>query len=107
LLFVHETHEVLGAREDGLEVAFRERWLPALAESDGARLLYFLRDAHGTGASDRVLTRTAWQALAERADRRDLRPRLEARDALRHDDAPGVRDRGCSRPLRTTSGSSW
>ena len=44
MLYLHEVHEVVGACEQEFEAAFRDSWLPRLADGDEARLLYFLRD---------------------------------------------------------------
>jgi hypothetical protein len=91
MLLVHELHEVRGRGEDAFELAVRERWLPALARDPDVRLLYFLKHAHGSGASYRVVTITAlrdaaaWGQIAERIDRGDLREESAALDALRHD----------------------
>ena len=49
MLFVHEIHRVMGRHEEGFEEAFRAEWMPSLAETPDARLLYFMRLAHGTG----------------------------------------------------------
>ena len=64
MIFVHELHEVVGAREEAFEAAFRDRLVPALADDDDARLLYFLHHAHGSGASYRVVTITALRDAA-------------------------------------------
>ena len=78
MLFLHETHEVAGKAEDEFEAAVRDAWMPALARGDGARLLYFLHHAHGTGKSYRVVTVTAlrdgaaWQELVDRMNGGDL-----------------------------------
>ena len=91
MLFLHETHEVAGAREDDFEGVYRDHYLPALAASDDARLLYFLHHAVGTGPSYRVVTITAlrdaaaWEALAERVESGDLRALAVGLDDLRHD----------------------
>lgn len=91
MLFLHETHQVIGRREDEFEAAFREGWLPALAKGDEARLLYFLHHAHGTGVSYNVITITAlrdgaaWQALLDRVHHGDLGAWAEDVDRLRHD----------------------
>ena len=90
MLLLHEVHEVVGVHEDAFEQTYRERMLPALAQSD-ARLLYFLHHAHGTGASYRVVTLTAlrdgaaWQDLVERVDAGDLAPIARELDDQRHD----------------------
>jgi len=91
MLYLHEVHEVAGAREAEFEEAFRRGWMPALARGDGARLLYFLHHAHGTGVSYNVVTVTAlrdgaaWDRLRERVHDGDLREWAERVDALRHD----------------------
>jgi len=91
MLFLYETHAVVGSREDAFEALLRDQWLPALARSSGARLLYFLKHAHGTGISYRVVTITAladaqaWQELMESVDSGALRLLAEQLDTLRHD----------------------
>ena len=91
MLFLHELHEVAGAKEAAFEAAYRERWMPALAENDDARLLYFLRHAVGTGPSYNVVTISAirggaaWERLATRVERGDLRDWAVSLDDLRHD----------------------
>jgi hypothetical protein len=91
MLFLHEIHEVVGAREDAFEAAIRDVWLPALAQSDDARLLYFLHHAHGSGPSYQVVTLTAlrdgaaWERLAQRVAAGDLAAWVRDLDALRHD----------------------
>ena len=91
MIFVHELHEVVGAREEAFEAAFRDRLVPALTDDDDARLLYFLHHAHGSGASYRVVTITAlrdaaafWR-LQERFDTGDLADWMIELDDLRHD----------------------
>lgn len=91
MLLLHEIHEVVGAREAEFEAAFRDEYLPALAGSDDARLLYFLHHAVGTGASYNVVTVTAvrdgaaWDRLAERVESGDLRDWANTVDDRRHD----------------------
>ncbi len=91
MLFLHEVHEVIGQREDEFEAAFRDEWLPTLAATDDARLLYFLHHAHGTGVSYNVVTITAirdgaaWERLARRIDGGDLAKWAQRIDELRHD----------------------
>ena len=41
MLFLHETHRVVGARQDDFEAAYREGWMPTLAQGDSARLLWY------------------------------------------------------------------
>jgi len=91
VLFLRETHEVRGEREPAFEAALRDAWMPGVARTDGARLLFVLRHVHGTGPSYRMVTWTAlrdaaaWEDLVRRVDAGDLREPAEALDALRHD----------------------
>jgi hypothetical protein len=90
MLFLHEVHQVVGAREGEFEAAYRDRWMPKLAEGDDARLLYFLHHAHGTGRAYNVVTITAvrdgaaWERLASRLHDGDLQSWARDVDALRH-----------------------
>jgi hypothetical protein len=91
MLFVHETHRVMGAHEDDFEAAYRDEWLPMLAETDDARLLYFMRLAHGTGRAYNMITITAvrdgaaWENIVHRTQRSDLRSWMRKVDGMRHD----------------------
>jgi hypothetical protein len=93
MLFVHETHSVVGRQEDAFEAAFRESggWMDRLAASDDARLLWYLDHVHGTGPAYTVITITAvrdapaWQRLADRVHNGDLRDWADRVDRLRHD----------------------
>ena len=91
MLFFHETHKVVGARQDEFEAAYREGWMPTLAKEDNARLLWYTNHAHGTGMSYNVVTITAitdgaaWEMLARRAQSGDLRPWMRELDNLRHE----------------------
>jgi hypothetical protein len=91
MLLLHEVHEVAGRHEDAFEAAYREGWLPALAETDDARLLHFLHHAHGTGVSYNVVTVTllrdaaAWEKLAARVHGGDLAKWSQEVDRLRHE----------------------
>jgi hypothetical protein len=79
MLLVHETHTVRGGHMEELERAYRDELMPALAEDDDARLLWYLHHAHGTGPGYTVVTITAvrdgvaWERLARRAADGDLR----------------------------------
>jgi hypothetical protein len=91
VLFLHETHKVVGTREDDFEAAYREGWMPMLANGDDARLLWYTNLAHGSGASYTVVTITAiadgaaWERLVRRAQTGDLAPWMGELDDLRHD----------------------
>jgi hypothetical protein len=90
VLFLHEVHRVVGKREKDFEAAYRA-WMAALADDDGTRLLWYLHHAHGTGPSYQVVTVTglaggeAWERLADRVHRGDLRTWAREVDACRHD----------------------
>jgi hypothetical protein len=91
VLFLHETHQVVGARQDEFEAAYREGWMPTLAKEDNARLLWYANHAHGSGMSYNVVTITAiadgttWEILVRRAQSGDLRPWMRELDGLRHE----------------------
>ncbi len=90
MLFIHEVHEVRGAHEEAFEAAYRDEWMPALAKDDDARLLWYCNHAHGSGPAYNIVTITAardgaaWERLAERMQRGNLRGWLRDTDALRH-----------------------
>lgn len=90
MLFLHEVHRVAGAKEDEFEDAFRTGWMPTLAKSSHARLLWYLNLAHGSGAAYTVVTVTglrdgaAWQEIANRMKDGDLRQWSLDVDAMRH-----------------------
>jgi hypothetical protein len=90
MLFVHEVHEVAGHREEEFEAAYRDGWLTAFAGRDDARLLWFLRQAHGTGHAYRVVTVTAvrdgaaWEELTAKVATGDLRDWAGEVDRMRH-----------------------
>jgi hypothetical protein len=91
MLLLHEVHTVAGKCEDEFEAAFRDSWMPTLARDDDARLLYFLRLAHGSGRAYHVVTitalrdGTAYERLATRVQRGDLREWAADVDRLRHE----------------------
>jgi hypothetical protein len=83
MLFLHETHDVLDGEGRAFEVAFRDEWMPRLADGEDARLLWF-----------------AWQAA------NDLPPSEEREDSWMRF-ALSLRDRYQSRLWRTTRWSPW
>src|SRR5262245_12676267 len=91
MLLLHEVHTVNGRHEDEFEDAFRTGWMPALAADDSARLGYYLKLAHGTGRAYHVTTITclrdgaAYEQLATRVQRGDLRQWAADIDRLRHE----------------------
>lgn len=91
MLFVHEVHRVVGAREEEFESAYRDGWMPQLGKTDDARLLYFLHHAHGSGRAYVAVTITAvrdgaaFEQLVQRVQTGDLRERAAAADRCRHE----------------------
>jgi hypothetical protein len=91
MLFMHEVHSVRGRTEDDFEAAFRDGWMPILGDGDDARLLWYTNHAHGSGPAYTVVTLTAvrdgtaWERLALRIQKGDLRPWMRDLDELRHD----------------------
>ena len=91
MLFMHEVHTVRGRAEDDFEAAFRDGWMPMLGAGDDARLLWYANHAHGSGPAYTVVTVTAvrdgaaWERLALRIQKGDLRQWMRELDELRHD----------------------
>ncbi|HWS44742.1 MAG TPA: hypothetical protein VN636_02690 [Acidimicrobiia bacterium] len=91
MLLLHEVHVVAGRNEDEFEAAFRDGWMRALAADDGARLLYYLKLAHGTGRAYHHVSITglrdgaAYERLALRVQRGDLRGWAADADRMRHE----------------------
>ncbi len=90
MLLVHETHRVVGVNEEEFESAFRTGWMPALGSGTNARLLWYLTQAHGSGASYTCITVTAvhdapaWADLDRRVRDGDLKTWAAHIDSLRH-----------------------
>ena len=106
VLFIHETHSVIGRCEDEFEEAFRgpDGYMARLAKDGDARLLWYLDHVHGTGPAYTVVTVTAvrdasaWEKLSDRIADGDMREWVGALDRLRYD--------GVSKVLRPLPWSS-
>ena len=91
MLLLHEVHTVAGRHEDEFETAFREGWMPTLGKTENARLLYYLKLAHGTGRAYHHVTITAvrdgntYEQLAMRVQDGDLRAWAADIDRYRHE----------------------
>src|SRR5271156_2861265 len=91
VVFVHEVHKVVGKAAARFEGAYRNGWMPTLAEGSDARLAWYFDLAHGSGLAYRVVTVTAVQdgpaylRLAERVARGDLAAWARALDGLQHE----------------------
>jgi hypothetical protein len=89
-LFLHEVHQVRGAREDDFESHYRDRWMAEMARDDDARLLGYLHQVHGTGPAYRIVTITAvrdgaaYERLVERVQLGDLRSWARDLDGMQH-----------------------
>ena len=90
MLLLREEHSVIGLKEDDFEDAVRDEWMPALAKSEDARLLYYAHLAHGSGLAYRVVTYTllrdtaAWGRLVDRVHNGDLQSLAVKLDDLRY-----------------------
>lgn len=90
MLYMHEVHEVVGAKQAEFESAYREGWMPALAQDGDARLLWYFNHAMGSGPSYHVVTITgirdgdAWDRLTARMIKGDLRDWVRGVDELRY-----------------------
>lgn len=78
MLFMHETHQVIGKHAAAFEKLYRDEWLPALAQRPDARLAWYLNHAMGSGPAYQVVTVTAlsdgraWESLVGRMIGGDL-----------------------------------
>ena len=78
MLFVHETHRVIGRHGAAFEDLYRSGWMGALADGGDARLLWYLNHAMGSGPAYQVVTiiavadGAAWEGLSQRMLRGDL-----------------------------------
>ena len=90
MLFMHETHQVIGKHAAAFEEAYRDEWMPALAQSPGTRLVWYLNHAMGSGPAYQVVTVTAvsdgraWEALVGRIVDGDLGALGARLDSYRH-----------------------
>ncbi len=91
MLLLHEVHTVVGRHEDEFEEAFRKGWMSALGRDNDARLLYYLKLAHGTGRAYHHTSITAfasgdtYERVARRIQRGDLRSWAADIDGMRHE----------------------
>lgn len=59
MLFLHETHEIVGGQTAAFEAAVQELWRPRMEGGGRARLLWFWHLTHGTGLSYQAVSITA------------------------------------------------
>ena len=68
MLYLHETHEVVGGKMDDFERILRAQWMPLIEAAGTAKLLWFWHHTHGTGPSYQALAITAvrdWAAWGD------------------------------------------
>lgn len=72
MIFLHETHEVVGGQMAAFESALQKQWRPLIESAGTARLLWYWHLTHGTGTSYQAVSLTAvrdWAAWGEIVDR--------------------------------------
>src|ERR1035438_2558380 len=88
MLYLHETHKVVGLKEDEFEAAYRDGWMSLMADTDYARLLWYTNHAVGSGVSYNVVTITgitdgaAWEDLVTRCQKGDLQSWMRDTDEI-------------------------
>ena len=68
MLYLHETHEIVGGKMDEFETLLRQHWQPLTERAGTAKLLWFWHHTHGTGPSYQAISITAvrdWAAWGE------------------------------------------
>jgi len=83
MIYLHETHDVIGGKMDDFSESMRTRWRP-LVERDGlARVLWFFKLATGTNVSYQAISITAvkdWQSWGTIVNRMVTDPEWKAWD---------------------------
>lgn len=98
MLFISETHRVIGLHQDNFENLVRDEWMPAVATDPGTRLLWYFNHAHGSSISFNVVTVTgvedweAWGRLHERVQSGDLQPLAYRADQMRYGTVASVNE---------------
>jgi hypothetical protein len=91
MLVLHEVHQLKGPHLAEFESAYRDEVLTAVAKQDGARVLWYLNHAAGSGPSYQVVTLTAlrdgaaWDEYTRRTTAGDLAGIWLGLDAWRHE----------------------
>lgn len=80
MIYLHETHELIGGKAEEFETAIREIWQPLIEAGGRARLLWYWHHTHGTGPSYQAIAITAvrdwaaWGAIAAEMSTAAWRP---------------------------------
>ncbi len=91
MLFMIETHRLIGRRASEFEDLYRTEWMGALAQSADVRLVWYLNHAMGSGPAYQVVTITAladgaaWESVARRMLDGDLAELAGRIERCRHD----------------------
>lgn len=91
MLFFHEVHELRAGAESEFERLYRDRWMPALAEDDDARLIWYWRHANASSRPNNIITvaavkdAAALARLSTEIESGRLRGLNRELDALRRD----------------------
>lgn len=99
MLFISETHRIIGARFDDFESHYRDRWLPAVAKDPGTRFLWYFNRAHGSSVSFNVVTITAaadfdaWARLQQRVESGDMQELAHTADQMRYGTSAAINRR--------------
>jgi len=59
MLYLHETHEIVGGQTAAFEEAMREVWRPLFEATGQARLVWYWQHTHGTGPSYQAVSISA------------------------------------------------
>ena len=72
MIYLHETHDVIGGKMDEFSESMRARWKPLIERDGTARVLWFFKLPHGTNVSYQAISITAvkdWQSYGTIVDR--------------------------------------
>ena len=72
MIYLHETHDVIGGKMDDFSESMRTRWKPLMERDGTARVLWFFKLPHGTNVSYQAISITAvkdWQSYGAIVDR--------------------------------------
>lgn len=91
MLYLNETHKVIGRHAAEFEAVFRDEWVRALARTGDARLGWYFNHAMGSGPAYQVVTVTAvadgaaWDRYTHRVLAGDMAPLSARLDAYRYE----------------------
>ena len=72
MIYLHETHDVIGGKMDDFSESMRTQWKPLIERDGTARVLWFFKLPHGTNVSYQAISITAvkdWQSYGAIVDR--------------------------------------